>query len=107
MNESRLNTLLEMEKANPADPFLKYALAQEFVSGGNDEEAERYYALLIHQFPNYLPTYYQYATLAERNNNWELAEQLYKRGISLADEHNDAKTKRELNLALLNLQFNR
>lgn len=96
-----------MEKANPADPFLKYALAQEFVSGGNDEEAERYYIMLIHQFPHYLPTYYQYAMLAERNCNWELAEELYKKGITLAKQLADAKTTQELNLALLNLQFSR
>lgn len=107
MNETRLKKLLEMEETNPADPFLKYALAQEYVSGGNDEEAERYFVLLLHSFPTYLPTYYQYALLAERSSNWELAEELYKKGIALAQQQADTKTTRELNLALLNLQFSR
>ncbi|MCS6934445.1 MAG: hypothetical protein NZM35_04745 [Chitinophagales bacterium] len=103
MDTTRLHKLKEMEAAQPHDPFVKYAIALEYVSGGQWHEAEKYFHTLCSDFPDYLPTYYHFGALAEQTGNPALAKTLYEKGIALAGKQGDAKTERELRQALLNL----
>ena len=103
MNIDRLKKLKEWEAQKPYDPFLKFAIAQEFVSDANDAEAAVYYTMLANNFPDYLPLYYQFGQLKERNGEIDEAIRLYKKGIQLAKATGDVKTAHELNRALIML----
>ncbi|MBS1594786.1 MAG: tetratricopeptide repeat protein [Bacteroidetes bacterium] len=96
----RLATLLAMERATPTDPFLKYALAMEYVSQGNMAESRRYFERLVTDYPDYVATYYQYGKLEEEAGNTAAAETLYKVGIDKATAAGDKKTAGELRAAL-------
>ncbi len=100
MNEERLKKLMEWEAQKPDDAFLKFALAQEYVSAGNDSEALKYYTVLLENFPDYLPSYYQAGQLFERADNPEKAAAIYEKGKVVAQSSGDTKTLRELNEAL-------
>ena len=104
MNEERLKTLLKWEAEKPDDPFMKFAIAQEYVSDENDTEAKKYYELLIAEFPDYLATYYQYGMLCERQGDVEDAVMIYTKGAEVARRANDLKTLREIQEALLLLE---
>ncbi len=104
MNEERLKKLLEWEAQKPDDAFLKFAIAQEYVSGGNDKEALKYYRFLVDNFSDYLATYYQLGKLHERISEIEEARATYRKGIEVAKAINDLKTLRELNEALMLLE---
>ncbi len=100
MNEERLKKLLEWEEQKPDDAFLKFAIAQEYVSGSRFEEALKYYEDLFTRFPDYLPTYYQLGNLLQRQNESERAIEIYKNGTEVAKQVNDFKTLRELQEAI-------
>jgi tetratricopeptide (TPR) repeat protein len=96
----RLATLLAMERDKPTDPFLKYALAVEYVSQGNMAESRRYFERLVAEYPEYVATYYQYGKLEEESGNNAAAVALYQKGIEKAKTAVDAKTARELQAAI-------
>ena len=96
----RLARLLDMERAQPADPFLKYALAMEYISQGNTPQSRYYFELLVSEFPDYVATYYQYGKLEEESGNNEAAIALYSLGIEKATAAGDQKTAQELRAAM-------
>jgi len=104
MNEERLKKLKEWEAQKPDDAFLKFAISQEYISAGDDNEAKKYLALLAEKFPDYLATYYQLGKLYERTRETEKAKATYTKGKEVARTTEDAKTLRELNEALTQLE---
>lgn len=100
MSMDRLATLSSMERDAPTDPFLKYALAMEYVSQGNIAESRRYFERLVNEFPDYVATYYQYGKQEEELGNAAAAIALYTKGLEKAKATNDAKTARELQQAI-------
>jgi tetratricopeptide (TPR) repeat protein len=104
MNEDRLKKLMEWEAQKPDDAFLKFAIAQEYTSAENDEEALKYYSVLVERFPGYLPSYYQLGKLYERTGQADKAVDAYNKGKQVAATLKDFKTLRELEEALTLLQ---
>ena len=104
MNEERLKKLMEWEAQKPDDAFLKFAIAQEYVSGERDGEAIKYYRILLEHFPDYLASYYQLGKLYERAEKPDEAMKTYEQGMKVAQASGDAKTQRELKEALSLLQ---
>jgi len=96
----RLATLLTMARDKPNDPFLIFALALEYKSGGNQAESRVYFERLVYEFPDYVATYYQYGKMEEENGNLERAVTLYRIGIAKAKAVGDEKTARELQQAI-------
>ncbi|MCS6818873.1 MAG: hypothetical protein RMJ53_01240 [Chitinophagales bacterium] len=96
----RLQKLIEMEQNNPADPFIKFALAQEYYAKNDLENAEKYYAVLLRHFPDYLPTYFHFGKLKQMNGCLDEAKKLFLQGINLAQRQGEAKTHQELLQAL-------
>lgn len=96
----RLAVLLDMERDKPQDPFVKYALALEYLSRGNEAESRAYFERLVSDFGHYLPTYFQFGKLEENSGNKERARALYTKGIELAKEAKEFKTVWELEEAL-------
>lgn len=104
MNKERLRKLQEWEAQKPDDAFLKFAIAQEYVSAGKDNEALKYFLKLVAKFPDYLPIYYQYGKLFEKLGDVKGAMESYQKGMKVAKAANDLKTFGELKEALILLE---
>lgn len=98
---NRLDILKQMEAKQPDDAFVKYAIATEYISQGNDAEALPYFTLLVYRFPDYLPTYLHLGMLYERLEKLSEATEAYKQGIEVAKKAGDKKALGELNEALM------
>jgi tetratricopeptide (TPR) repeat protein len=100
MNTERLGQLELFLAQSPNDPFLIYAIATEYVSGGNDSEAELYFQQLVELHPDYIGTYYHFAKLLERQSRIAEAIKMYKAGLIQAANKGDKHAWGELKTAL-------
>jgi tetratricopeptide (TPR) repeat protein len=98
MNLTRIEQLLKFLKEDPNDAFSLYALALEYKQA-NPEEASQLFKQLLSAHPDYLPAYYQSASLLQEIGKTVEALQLYDSGIELAINQNDLATLRELKAA--------
>ena len=105
MNHDRILKLLEFQKSSPNDPFFIYALATEYVAGGDDLKAKECFDILIQNFEHYTATYYHLGKLYERINSEDLAISTYEKGIEIAKLNNDLHSMGELRTALDELTF--
>ncbi|MEM7109428.1 MAG: tetratricopeptide repeat protein [Bacteroidota bacterium] len=104
MNSKRLKLLEEYLQKDPDDPFNLYAIATEYRNSNPDKALELYYELL-RKHTQYLPTYYQAATLLGDMEKNDEAEKIFKQGIELAQQQSNALTLRELQSAYNELLF--
>ncbi|SEI98844.1 hypothetical protein SAMN05216327_105138 [Dyadobacter sp. SG02] len=95
MNNSLLANLLAFYEEDPADPFNAYALAIEY-SKSEPTEAGRFFDLLLEKHPDYLPTYYHAGAFFAAMEKIEKAEEIYQRGVELAQIQKNGKAHREL-----------
>ncbi|MFM2375920.1 MAG: hypothetical protein RLZZ165_1017 [Bacteroidota bacterium] len=104
MNPERIAQLHTLIALDPEDPFLPYAIAQEYLSGEQWQEASRQLERVRADFPDYLPTYYHlglaYAKMAELHR----AAEILSLGTALAKAQKDAKTLLEIASLLEDLQ---
>jgi len=98
MNNDRIQQLIRFVQEEPGEPFNVYALAMEYVNG-DSEQARAYFDQLLHQHPDYLPTYYHAAALYAERGERDKAARLYERGLALARSQGNDKTYRELQRA--------
>lgn len=101
---SRLEQLLVMLKEDPKDSFVRYAVALEYASAGNQEEAITRIESLIGDEPDYLGAYYKLGQLYEAEGDAGKALDVYKRGAEVAKKQNNQKTLGELNTAIVLLE---
>lgn len=104
MNNERLSKLLDYYNQNPNDPFIIYGIALEY-SEENADEALKFYNILLDNHPEYLPTYYHAAALLAELEITDRAEEVYIKGIALAEKKNDQHTLKELKNAYLNFMY--
>jgi len=104
MNNERLLKLLDYYNQNPNDPFIIYGIALEY-SEENAGEALNFFNILLEKHPEYLPTYYHAAALLAEMEMTDKAEEVYKKGIALAEKDNDQHTLKELKNAYLNFMY--
>ena len=100
MNQERLQKLQEYLGNDPSDPFLVYAIAQEYDRGGEETEAENWYRRLLKDHPAYVATYYHFGKLLERTGKSTEAVQMYEIGIEVAMKAGDRHAAGELREAL-------
>lgn len=104
MNSSRLEQLLEHLKEDPDDPFNIYAVAMEY-RGQQPDLCLHYLNQLHRDHPDYLPTYYQLATLLEEMGEDPKVEKIYEEGIDLAKKQQNQFALRELQSAYDEFMF--
>lgn len=103
MNQLRIRILEKYIEEDPSDPFNYYALSQEYQSENIGKATELFIGLLK-DFPSYLPTYYSAGIFFAQNQQETKAKEILLAGIELAKFQNDAKTLRELQSALLQIE---
>ncbi len=96
MQTGRLEKLLEFIKAEPEDPFLKYALATEYLRLNQTDKALAYYEDLVNKHPNYVGTYYHLGKLYEALNRKQDAINTYETGMKVTREQRDNHAFSEL-----------
>ena len=101
--KTRRQQLQEMLAEEPNDPFLRYGLAMEFVSEGNDAEAVRCFHELLTVAPEYVPGYLQSGQALVRLGRPEEARTVFGRGIAKAREQGNHHAADEMEAFLANL----
>ncbi len=104
MKNTRLQELLNFLGKEPNDPFLIYAVANEY-RNSNPLKAKEFYDKLLLQHAGYLATYYHAAHLYVELDNPEKAKAIFEKGIKLANEQKEQLALRELKNAYQNFLF--
>lgn len=104
MPDDRLSTLLDYLRDDPDDPFVRYALAQEYLKRGEAAEALRMFEALAAEQPDYVGTYYHLGKLYEALGRTDEAVRTYQSGIEAAAQSADTHARAELQSALLEAQ---
>lgn len=101
----RIKQLQLFLEDTPNDPFLHYALAQEWYKCGDLYAAKKKYEYLIESFPDYVATYYHLGKLLQEQGEKENALEIYSKGILVAQRVGEQHSLSELQSAKLELEF--
>ena len=96
MHPNRLQKLLDFFETEPNDPFLKYALATEYLNLNETPKALAYYEDLIRNHADYIGTYYHLGKLYEVLERKSDALNTYQMGMMVARKANDGHALAEL-----------
>ncbi len=96
MNETRLQKLLAFFEKEPSDPFLKYALATEYLNQNDPVTALRYFEDLVANHESYVGTYYHLGKLYEALGRKDEAIKTYQKGMEMARAARDQHALSEL-----------
>lgn len=96
---NRIEKLKEYMKTADTDSFLQHALALEYIKIGNYEEARLLFNIILKREPSYLGSYYHLGKTLEQLGDFPKAIRVYKRGMEVAEEQEDAHAYRELEAA--------
>jgi tetratricopeptide (TPR) repeat protein len=102
---TRLEQLNVFLSESPEDPFLHYAIAQEYHKYGDAQLALEKYQYLISEHPQYVATYYHYGALLSQLKQKENALEILSKGILIAKGLGDSHSLSELQSAKLNLEI--
>jgi len=96
MQNTRLNKLLAFLVTEPNDPFILYALATEYNTLNDTEQAFHYYLKLVAEHPLYVGTYYHLGKLYQKVQQEDKAIEIYQLGMQRAREKGDRHAFSEL-----------
>ncbi len=102
--KSRREMIEEMLAESPQDPELRYMLAMEYISGGDDPGAVRCFQEMIQATPNYPPAYHQAGRALQRLNRIAEARTLLSQGIPIAQKQGDLHAAGEMTELLQSLE---
>jgi len=93
---TRREKLESMLQSATDDTFLKYALAMQCASDGDDAAGIRHLEELLASDSHYVPAYFQAAQLLAKANDADRSRQLLTRGIEVAHATGDEHAEREM-----------
>lgn len=93
---SRMQQITAMLEEMPEDHELRYMLAMEHVSAGDDATAVTVFEELMRRAPDYPPGYHQAARALARLERLDEARAVLRRGIPIAQARGDAHTAGEM-----------
>jgi len=102
---TRMEQLLAFLEESPNDAFLQYAVAQEYISAGDDDAALAIFEKLRREQPDYVATYYHLGKLLERKGQREAALEAYAAGIAVATRTKEQHALSELQSARLEVEY--
>ena len=94
--KSRLEQIEELLAQDPDDAFLRYGLAMEYVSRGDDEQAVRCFRDLLSVAGSYVPAYLQLGQALVRLGRTGEARDTFAEGIRVARKEGDAHAAEEM-----------
>jgi Tfp pilus assembly protein PilF len=92
----RIEKLKEFLLAEPDDPFIKHALALEYIKLGDVVTARRLFEEVLAKDPGAVGTYYQLGKLLEGLGETSLALEWYTRGMAAAKAAGEKRAYNEL-----------
>ena len=101
----RIAKIKEFLVANPADNFLRHALALEYMKLGEDAAARELFEAILTESPDYVGSYYHLAKLLEKMEERELAIEWYEKGMAAAKQAGDNHAYSELQAAYEDLIY--
>lgn len=96
MSQARREQLEEMLREMPDDAELRYFLAMEHLSDGDDAAAVRCFQELMAATPDYVPTYVQAGQLYNRLGREAEARSTFQAGIAVARKKGDLHAAGEM-----------
>lgn len=96
MENKRLTQLIAFLKDEPNDPFLKYAIAQEYLAMEKWNDAKTWFTKVLTQHPDYVATYYHLGKLLYMLGKEQESILILETGIKKAAVAGDSKTQREI-----------
>jgi thioredoxin-like negative regulator of GroEL len=99
-SKSRRQQIEEMLAEDPDDPFLRYGLAMEYVSGGEHEAAAGCFRELLRLHPDYVPAYFHSGKTLIELGQEEEARAVLRAGIAAASRKGDAHAAGEMGMLL-------
>jgi tetratricopeptide (TPR) repeat protein len=103
MAQTRREQIEAMLTADPQDEFLRYALAMECASAGDDAAAAQQFETLLADRPNYVPAYFQCGQVLLRLGRTEEAARVLRAGIPIARQAGDEHAAGELEGLLMSI----
>ncbi|MFL5241388.1 MAG: tetratricopeptide repeat protein [Gemmataceae bacterium] len=94
--KSRKHQIESMLAEDPKDPFLRYGLAMEYASEGNDEQAVKCLRDLLALTPDYVPAYLQAGQMLTRLEKTDEARDIFRTGIAVAKRLGDSHAAGEM-----------
>lgn len=94
--KTRKQQIEAMLADDPNDPFLRYGLAMEYVSEGNDTQAAHCFLQLLEVAPDYVPGYLQAGQVFTRLGQRNHARNVWTRGIEVAQAKGDQHAADEM-----------
>ena len=101
--KSRKEQIESMLADEPNDPFLRYGLAMEYVSAGDDAAAAKCLQELIAVTPDYVPAYLQLGQAFLRQGRTPEARQAWTQGVQAAQQAGNQHARDEMQGFLENL----
>src|SRR6267142_1363934 len=95
-DKTRKQQLEEMLADDPTDPFLRYGLAMEFISQGDDVEAVRRFRELLAATPEYVPAYLQAGQALVRLGLPVEARAVWVQGVAVAKRQGERHAAEEM-----------
>lgn len=105
MENSRIKQIITFLNDSPNDTFLNYALAIEYLGLDESQKAKEIFEKLIENNPEYSATYYHFGKLILKEGNKEQAQQIFEKGIKVADKNKELHAAAELRSALNELLY--
>lgn len=102
--KSRREMLEHFLTQKPADAFARYGLAMECAKEGDNRAATENFEKLLHNDPNYVAGYFQFAQLLARLGRLDEARKLLSDGIVVAQKSGDMHARDEMQSALNSLR---
>jgi Tfp pilus assembly protein PilF len=102
--KTRKQRFEEMLADAPDDAEMRYGLAMEYVSEGDDAGAVRVFEESFRRNPDYPPAYHMAGRALQRLNRIAEARQVLERGIQVAQRQRDQHAAGEMQELLDNLE---
>ena len=96
----KIEKLKSFLTGSPEDPFLKHALALEYIKLGREDLARDLFVEILTRDPDYIGTYYHLGRLLERTGEPDSAKSWYEKGMLAARKVGDQHAYNELQAAL-------
>ena len=103
MTQSRREKIEEMLKDEPEDTFLRYSLAMEMTSEGENEGALGLFGELCRLDPPHVPAFFRSAQILADQEKVAEAREFLREGIDAARAQNDLHSAAEMGEMLADL----